>query len=346
MVIQQEQERQGPKLDSSPSLSSHGAREQWQDNGFTGVRVEQIARALGWFSIVLGLAQLASARRFAHWIGVGDNRNNRAVLRAVGLREIVSGLGILVQPRPVGWLKARVGGDMMDLALLGAALNSSRTRPEKVAMAMAAVAGITIVDLLCSQQLGNQEPHQSRGGAAGLAQKQAIDVAKSITINRPAADIYQFWRNFENLPRIMRHLESVQVLDEQRSRWRAKAPAGMTVEWEAEITEDQPNNQIAWRSLEGADVPNAGSVRFDRASGDRGTVVTVTLQYNPPGGVAGTTLAKLFGEEPDQQVADDLRTFKQMMETGEVVRSDGSLWGTSLAQRPAQPPSEDELMRR
>lgn len=141
----------------------------------------------------------------------------------------------------------------------------------------------------------------------------------------------------------MKHLESVQVLSDQRSRWIATAPMNNTVEWEAEITDDRPDELIAWRSLEGADVENNGSVRFERATGGRGTIVRVEIDYNPPGGIIGAAVAKLFGEEPGQQVQSDLRRFKQLMETGEVVLSEGALYGTGkMAQRPGQPPETIE----
>jgi uncharacterized membrane protein len=165
------------------------------------------------------------------------------------------------------------------------------------------------------------------------------------TVNRPADEVYAFWRDFENLPRFMEHLESVQVTDEKRSHWRAKAPAGMTVAWDAEIIDDTPGERISWRSLEGSTVPNAGSVRFKPATGGRGTVITVEIEYQPPGGAIGATIAKLFGEEPEQQVSDDLRRFKQVIETGEIVRSSATIYGAHLKQRAAQPPKPKELER-
>jgi uncharacterized membrane protein len=131
----------------------------------------------------------------------------------------------------------------------------------------------------------------------------------------------------------MRHLESVEVIDARRSRWRAKAPAGMTVEWEAEITDDRPNELISWRSVEGATVPNRGTVRFAAAPGARGTEVHVDLEYAVPGGRVASMVAKLFGREPGQQIEDDLRRLKQLLEAGEIARSSGS---TRLRQ-PAQP---------
>jgi uncharacterized membrane protein len=257
----------------------------------------------------------------------------------MGVREVVSGVGILAQPRPGGWVWARVGGDMLDLAYLGTALSSDRARRGRVTAAMAAVAGVTALDVLCAQRLSAESRARAGRSRAALlgraAEERAVHVRKAITIGRPAEDLYRFWHDFENLPRFMRHLESVRVIDERRSHWKAKAPLGWTVEWEAEVTEDRPNELIAWRSLEGADVPNYGSVSFEPAPGGRGTVVRVDLYYEPPGGIIGATLAKLFGQEPGQQVQEDLRTFKQLIETGEVVQSEASVKGGG----PARPPT-------
>ena len=167
-----------------------------------------------------------------------------------------------------------------------------------------------------------------------------LHVTKSITVNRPRQEVYEFWRDLEHLPTFMIHLEAVTSSGDRRSHWVAKAPGG-PVEWDAEIIEDRLGEVIAWQSLEGSEVPNGGSVRFSDAPADRGTEVRVELRYDPPGGTAGATVAKLFGEEPQQQLRDDLRRFKQVMETGEVVRSDGSLEGAgqgATKQRPAQAP--------
>jgi uncharacterized membrane protein len=130
--------------------------------------------------------------------------------------------------------------------------------------------------------------------------------------------VYAFWRNFENLPRFMRHLESVTCDGPQKSHWVARAPAGRRVSWDAEVVDEQPNSRIAWRSLEDADVRNAGTVEFERAPGGRGTNIRVSLSYVPPGGKVGAVIAKLFGEEPGQQVHEDLRRLKQLLEAGEV----------------------------
>jgi uncharacterized membrane protein len=169
---------------------------------------------------------------------------------------------------------------------------------------------------------------------------------KSIIINSTPEELYRFWRDFENLPRFMQHLQSVEETGEGRSHWVTKGPADSRVEWDAELTEDRENELIAWRSLEGSDVDNSGSVRFEPAPGNRGTIVKVEINYTPPGGALGSLVAKLFGEEPGQQAQESLRTFKQLMETGEVVVSDGTYWDNGyLSQRPARPVSGEEAGR-
>jgi len=144
-----------------------------------------------------------------------------------------------------------------------------------------------------------------------------IRVEYALTVNRSREDLYRFWRNFENLPRVMQYLDAVHVISPTRSHWVAKAPAGTKVEWDAEIINDIPNERIGWRSLEGADVPNAGSVMFEPGPNGTGTLVRVNLRYDPPGGPIGALVAKLFGTEPEQTVAEDLKRFKSMMEMNE-----------------------------
>lgn len=162
-------------------------------------------------------------------------------------------------------------------------------------------------------------------------------VSRSVSIRRPRAEVYRFWRELQNLPAFMMHLESVQATGRARSRWVVKGP-GKPVEWEAEIVEDQPDRKIGWRSLDGAEVPNSGTVTFTDAPADRGTEIHVDLDYEPPAGAAGSMIARWFGEEPDQQLRDDLRRLKQVLETGEVVLSEGSPRGAgegALSERPS-----------
>jgi Predicted integral membrane protein len=163
---------------------------------------------------------------------------------------------------------------------------------------------------------------------AVIPHNQGIKIEKVVTVNRPASELFAFWHDFENLPRFMPHLESVQVLDNKRSHWVAKAPLGKTVEWDAEIINEVPGEMIAWKSVEGADIPNAGSVWFKALPADRGTEVRVVLEYDPPAGRLGAAVAKLLGEEPGVQVRDALRHFKNLMEAGEVPTIDGQPHGT------------------
>lgn len=171
----------------------------------------------------------------------------------------------------------------------------------------------------------SDNPNVSVKGGSG------IKVEKSLTINKSPEELYRYWRNFENLPRIMSHLEAVKVTDDKRSHWVAKAPAGTTVEWDAEIYNEKENELIAWRSLENADVDNAGSIRFTPAPSGRGTEVRVSLKYDPPAGIIGATVAKLFGENPEQQLDEDLRRFKQVMEAGESPTVKGQTSGRSAS---------------
>lgn len=180
------------------------------------------------------------------------------------------------------------------------------------------------------QALGLDTAHNEQGQSS-VRHKRGIKIEKSVTINKSPEELFSFWKEFSNLPRFMKHLESVQKTDEKRSHWMAKAPAGMTVEWDAEIINEQKNELIAWRSLEGASVPNAGSVRFEPAPGNRGCIVRVSLSYEPPAGVLGSKITKLFGEEPGQQVEEDLRRFKQLMEAGEIPTTEIQPSGRALA---------------
>jgi uncharacterized membrane protein len=156
-----------------------------------------------------------------------------------------------------------------------------------------------------------------------------IKLEKSVTISRSPEELYRFWRNFENLPRFMNHLEAVHVTGEGRSHWVAKGPAGKSVEWDAEIYNEKEGEMIAWRTIGDADVASAGSVHFEPAAGGRGTVVRVVLKYDPPGGKLGALVARLFGENPEQQITEDLGRFKQLMETGEIATTEGQPSGRS-----------------
>jgi len=158
-----------------------------------------------------------------------------------------------------------------------------------------------------------------RAAAASLGEGTGEQlIGRSVTINRPRAELFAYWRDFANLPSFMENVERIDTLSPARSHWVVRAPAGRTVEWDATITEEREGEFIAWASEEGADVPNSGTIAF-RDAGDRGTIVTVTIVYDPPFGIIGKVIAKLFQREPAIQARRDLRRFKQLMETGEVA---------------------------
>ena len=297
--------------------------------GLPSSSAKKLAKGLGWFSIGLGLAELLAPRAIANISGVSNTRTG--LIRLYGLREIASGIAIFAQEKPTGGVWSRVAGDALDLASLGMAAASPDAKKGRIAFATANVLAVTTLDVMCAMQL-------SGNGTRGIHAK------GSCIVNRTPEEVYAFWRNFQNLPRFMRHVESVQDLGDGRFHWKVKGPAGTEVEWDATMIADVPNEVITWRSLEGSDVDNAGAVRFERAPGGRGTIVKVNIEYNPIAGALGAMVAKLFGEEPEQQLDDDLRRFKQVMEVGEVVVSDATLFGTGyMTQRPAQPASASEL---
>jgi uncharacterized membrane protein len=343
------------QLESRPEAAGYEdyeyRRERRQNGGPQQTRsqdgnADQLARFLGWFSIGLGIAEIVAPRQLAEMIGV---ENKPGVFRLMGIREIGSGIAILSQEQPAGAVWSRVAGDMLDLALLGSQLDSDNPERQKTLAATMSVLGVTAVDLYTARTLSQQ----SNGGSgsrqwsarAGSARQMVrsrggIKVKSSVTIGRPIGEVYGFWRNFQNLPRFMSHLESVEMLDERRSHWTALGPAGMRVEWDAETVEDRPDELISWRSLPGGQVETTGYVQFKQAPGNRGTEIVVEMRYDPPGGVVGASIAKLFGESGQEIVTRDLKAFKNVMETGEVVHSDSSIY---THPHPARPPEQKEL---
>lgn len=288
---------------------------------------ERRTAALGWFSVGLGVVQLVAPGHVARLIGVSDRSRTRALLRIVGLREIGCGIGLLSNPRAPGWAWARVAGDLMDAALLGSAMGANKFAATRTVAAAAGVLAVSAADAQTARALDRSRQ--------GERKRRGSHVSKAITINRSPDEVYRFWRDFENLPRFMAHLESVQSVN-GRSHWQAKGPLGTTIDWDADVVEDRPNELITWRSAAGADVDNQGSVRFRPGPGGRGTEVVVELTYQPPAGSIGAAAAKLLGEEPAQQIAGDLRRLKQVLETGDVMHSDASIHRGKHAARPSR----------
>ena len=185
-----------------------------------------------------------------------------------------------------------------------------------------------LADYSNKPKLKETNPIEQAATAVGLTPN--IQVEKTVTIDRPASELYNYWRELTNLPNFMGHLKSVTNKNEAGtvSHWVANAPLDLNVEWDAEIISDEPDRLIAWNALENADIDNCGFVRFQPATGDRGTQVKVVLEYQPPGGALTNAIAKLFGESPTEQIGDELNRFKQLMETGEIATTEGQPQGS------------------
>jgi len=213
-------------------------------------------------------------------------------------------------------------------------MSSHRARPD-IGLTVAALTGVAVLGVIGARALTRNHGAVRRrfrrivdvltpqrwSDASGddTADESEQLVGRTVTINRPRHELYAFWRDFGNLPRIMENIESVTELDEQRSHWVVRAPAGQTVEWDSVIVEDIPDELISWQSDAGADIANSGRIDFRDAPGGRGTWVTATIAYDPPAGGVGKLVAKLFQREPKIQARRDLRRFKQFMETGEIA---------------------------
>jgi len=168
----------------------------------------------------------------------------------------------------------------------------------------------------------------TRKGLGALVPHQlGIKVDRSVMVRRPPEEVYRFFRNFQNLSRCLAHVNDIRETDDKHSHWFVKGPAGTELEWDAEIIQDQPNELISWRSVDSAQVQSAGSVRFERAAGERGTIVRVSLNYLPPAGALGAAVAKIMGEEPETQIKEDLRRMKQILEAGEIATTEGQPTG-------------------
>ncbi len=292
-----------------------------------GPRTERLARGLAIAGVGFGLAELLVPGSMARLVGVRDHRAARRTIVLMGLRDLTLGVGLLAARRRRPWLWLRVAGDVVDLAVLRAWSASWRNDGLRLTGAMAATAGLTVLDTVAAR------------GATRLG-REPITTTAVTTVARVPEEVYRFWRELRNLPRFMAHLDSVEPIDDLRSHWKAIGPGGIAVEWDAEIVEDRLGEEIAWRSLPGADVDNSGVVRFVPAPGGRGTEIHVKLRYAAPGGRVGHVLAKLLGREPGQEARSDLRRLKQVLETGGVVHSDASI---HPGPHPARPPSPEEL---
>lgn len=278
-----------------------------------------LARGLGWFSLALGATQLAAPRTLAKAIGIDPGLGVSMLMRALGAREVASGLAVLMEPRRPLPLWARVAGDIVDLGLLALAFRGRRTSTPRLLGAMGAVSGALALDMIAARRI---QTHFERMNHP---------VIYSVTINKSPDRVYEFYRNLAQLPRFMDHLQSVHETSRTRSHWIANLPIGGTIAWDAEIVEDTPGRAITWRTVEGSPLHLAGRVTFARAPGRDATEVRVEMKLGFTGKRPSNLLAKLFTKP---QIKGDLHRLKQVMETGEVLYSDAT---ETRKPRPAQP---------
>jgi uncharacterized membrane protein len=255
---------------------------------------------------------------------IRHSRHNGNISKAERVASVVGG-GVLTwyglrRKSPAGYALAAIGGDLMRRGATGHSF--------------------------FYEAIGVRTRQDGQGANVSVPYELGVRVDRIVTVNKAREEIYRFWRQLENLPRFMRHLQSVKDLGFGRSHWVATGPAGRTVEWDAEILTEKEHELISWRSLAGSGVQNAGSVHFRDARGGRGTEVSVELQYNPPGGLVGATVAKLFGEEPTRQIAEDLSRFKALMEAGEVPTTRGQSQVVKNSDLRAERKQSDDQVRR
>jgi uncharacterized membrane protein len=308
------------------------------------LRRDRLVIALGWASAIAGARLVLAPTAAVEAIGTADAPGHRRVTELAGARNLAVAAGLLLRSSPA-WLWARVGGDLLDMTLLGWGAQRSgvlrrisgkidRSRATRVGVAAAALAGLTGIDLYAAMT-------RSRPTTA-------LRLTSSVTVAVPALQAYELWRLFERLPAFLTHIDEIRVTGPDTSHWRASAPFGAPVEWDAQIVDDVPGERLAWLSIAGGAVANAGDVAFSPAPGGRGTEIHVTLYYRTSGARAAAALARYFGERPARQLDDELRRFKQIVETGEVVRSEGAPGGKyargDFPQHPARPLSRDELI--
>jgi uncharacterized membrane protein len=305
-------------------------------------KAQLLANAFGGLSSGIAVWYAAAPRHFLETIGIRPNSRRVLITRLVAAQEGMVGASLLMDGRAGRWLAMRVAGDAVHGVMLALATRAPDNDKQKLRVGWAAWLAITSADIAATIAANNIErtgvsEDQPTGSSESVVAIANGSTHRSVTINREPGEVYAFWRQLDNLPLFMKHLERVDVIDGTRSHWVAKAPLGRTVEWDAEVTEDVPNEQISWSSTGSSQIWNRGTVRFQRAPGKRGTEVHVELEYAPPGGPIGSSVARILGEEPTNQISGDLRRLKQVMETGDVIVSEAVAEANSRRQRPAQP---------
>jgi uncharacterized membrane protein len=270
---------------------------------------QRLARALGWFSVGLGLTQLVMPRGVARVIGVRAEPN---WLRVLGLRELANGIAILAQPRPSpSALQARVAGDAIDLGLMASAWNARSTDRVRLAAGAGVVLGVTALDILCSRRL-----------SAALVVPRPLEIQTSIAIQSSPDKLYRFWRELSNLPRVFSHIDNIRVAEGGRFHVEGKRMLGRSLAWDAQITEDVINQRLGWHTLPGALIAHSARMQFKPLSAE-GTLLSLQMRFEPLVPALVAPLARLLGDTPKQALKSELRRFKQWVEAGELATAEG-----------------------
>ena len=261
-------------------------------------KAQALATAFGGLSSGIGAWYAAAPRHFLQTIGAPPTRRRIITTRLVAAQELMVGMSLLMDGRATRWLASRVAGDALHGVMLALTTRSSDVDRTRIRATWAAWLGITAADIAATAAASRIDKNgaaqdQPTGSTNAVAVLADGGVRQAVTINRSPEEVYAYWRELENLPDFMKHLERIEVIDDRLSHWVAKAPIVGSVEWDAEIIEDRPGELIAWESRSGSQVWNSGEVEFRRASSDRGTEVHVRLEYSPPGGAFGAAIARI-----------------------------------------------------
>jgi uncharacterized membrane protein len=277
---------------------------------------QQLVQGLAWFSVTLGVTALLAPRSLGALTGLGPRSS---LVRLVGARELAAGIGLLGSRDAAPWLWSRVAGDAMDILTLGAAaLKPAGSGRVRSLVSLALVAGVTAADVSASLRYTSKSRGQQ---SRRLSAEDYLE--RSTVINKSPQECYDYWRDLRNVPRFMQTIEGVAVIDEKNSHWTAKLPGGHRIEWDSRITDDVPGKRIAWHSVHSAPLAHAGVVDFEAAPGNRGTIVRVVLHYRPPAVPAAIYAARALRGAPSYEIKEDLRRFKQILETGEIATTRG-----------------------
>ena len=298
--------------------------------------LDRFARGLGYFSVGLGLTEVAATRTLANGIGISDVRPG--LIRAMGMREMANGLGILAAPRRPQWMWSRVAGDAIDIGLLALAFTSPRTRRGRISAAITAVAGVTLLDVICARLLSRSRRYR-QVTRRRLSATRGIRIQKSVAINSSPSELYRFCRDPSNLSKIVNNLHSVTEIADRRWRWSAKDSAGKNIHWLTQIVEERADELISWRTLDSEPLENSGSIRLIPGLDGRGTIVRVEMLFRPMQRVG--TFLQMLRVHPEFVAAEALRRLKALMETGEIPTTNGQPSGRP----PALPPVDQEVGR-